>query len=245
MSHINQRRIVGHGPRPVACLLAVFARTPREIGRDLGVDFLVEGSVRWNEGEVRITARLIQTSDETQLWSASYDYDTSDVFAVQSEVSSRLTAEQALSLDPDLAEAHLALSTVELFYDWDLEAAGHSARRALQVAPGMAQAHTHYAAWLAAAGRHDEAIEAARMGQQLDPLTQSVIADLCWYPIAPFAFGIMHALAGELEPSLHHLERAIDERSWWVVYLHADPRLDALRDDPRFEGLVRRVGLRR
>jgi non-specific serine/threonine protein kinase len=67
-------------------------KTVKEIGRDLGVDFVLEGTVRWDRpGEgpsrVRITPQLIRVSDDTHLWSDRYDHVLEDVFAVQTEIA--------------------------------------------------------------------------------------------------------------------------------------------------------------
>jgi serine/threonine protein kinase/Tfp pilus assembly protein PilF len=54
---------------------------------------------------------------------------------------------------------------------------------------------------------------------------------------------IIHLALGEREEALEALERAFEEQSTWMAYLGLDPRLDPLRGQPRFEALVRRVGL--
>ena len=45
------------------------------------------------------------------------------------------------------------------------------------------------------------------------------------------------------QEAMHWLEKAFQERSGWMLHLKVDPRLDPLRSDPRFQGLLRRVGL--
>src|SRR4029077_3626219 len=50
-----------------------------EIGREFGVDAILEGSVRRSEGHIRISAQLIQTSTDAHLWAKDYDRDLSDV----------------------------------------------------------------------------------------------------------------------------------------------------------------------
>jgi serine/threonine protein kinase/tetratricopeptide (TPR) repeat protein len=71
-----------------------------EIGRELAVAYILEGSVRRDEGRVRITAELIHVADQTPLWSETYDRDAADVFAVQSEVAGRITQSLTLELVP-------------------------------------------------------------------------------------------------------------------------------------------------
>ncbi len=71
-----------------------------EIGRELGVDYVLEGSVRRAGNRVRITAQLIQVSDQTHLWAQSFERDFDDIFALQSEVAQRVTHTLALELLP-------------------------------------------------------------------------------------------------------------------------------------------------
>src|SRR5215475_12748098 len=59
----------------------------REIGKQLSVDAVLEGSVRKNGDQLRITAQLNRVSDGTHLWSRTYDRQLRDVFAVQREIS--------------------------------------------------------------------------------------------------------------------------------------------------------------
>lgn len=58
-----------------------------QIGRELNVQYVVEGSVRRGGNQVRVDVQLIQTSDETNIWANSYSRDLMDVLRVQSEVS--------------------------------------------------------------------------------------------------------------------------------------------------------------
>ncbi len=71
-----------------------------QIGRELNVAYLLEGSVRRAAGRVRITAQLIQVSDQTHLWAENYERDVADVFAVQSEVAGRIADSLAVELLP-------------------------------------------------------------------------------------------------------------------------------------------------
>jgi adenylate cyclase len=62
----------------------------RDVGRDLGVRYVLEGTVRKLEGRVRITAQLIDATSDFHLWSESYDRELSDIFALQSEISRQI-----------------------------------------------------------------------------------------------------------------------------------------------------------
>lgn len=64
-----------------------------QIGRELGVDAVVEGSVVRAGGRVRVTAQLIEAADDRHLWAESYDRNLSDVLAVQGEVAEAIAEE--------------------------------------------------------------------------------------------------------------------------------------------------------
>ena len=72
-----------------------------EIGRELGVDYLLEGSVRRADHRVRITAQLIQVNDQTQLWADSYERPIEDILAIQIGVAKRIARSLAMELLPE------------------------------------------------------------------------------------------------------------------------------------------------
>jgi TolB-like protein/Tfp pilus assembly protein PilF len=61
--------------------------TAQEIGQKLGVYYLVEGSVRKSVDQVRITVALVKAGDGVNVWSATYDRELKEIFAVQSEIA--------------------------------------------------------------------------------------------------------------------------------------------------------------
>ena len=69
-----------------------------EIGRELMVGTLVEGSVRKAYNKIRITVQLIDTATEEHLWSSGFDRDLDDVFAVQSEIAEKVASELRVQL---------------------------------------------------------------------------------------------------------------------------------------------------
>jgi len=73
----------------------------KQVGRELGVRYVLEGSVRKGGNRLRITAQLIDAVSGAQVWAERYDRDLSDIFAVQDE----LTASVAGLIEPALAEA--------------------------------------------------------------------------------------------------------------------------------------------
>ena len=77
--------------------------TMREIGRQLGVDYLLVGSVRWagtgsDSRNVRIALELLQARDERQLWATTYDRVIDDIFEVQSDIADKVV--QRLGVAP-------------------------------------------------------------------------------------------------------------------------------------------------
>ncbi len=75
-------------------------KTPRQIGDDLDVGYLLEGSTRRSGGKIRITAQLIKTADEGHLWAETYDRNDADVFAVQSDIAQRISSSMEAVLSP-------------------------------------------------------------------------------------------------------------------------------------------------
>jgi TolB-like protein/Flp pilus assembly protein TadD len=71
-----------------------------DIGRELGVYYLLEGTVRRSRGRVRVSARLIQVSDETQVWGSNYERPAGDVLRLQAEVAQAVAAGIRVQLAP-------------------------------------------------------------------------------------------------------------------------------------------------
>ncbi len=80
----------------------------REIGEELGVQYVVEGSVRKQGDRLRITAQLVDATDNFHLWSESYDRTIDDVFAVQEEIAGAIAEELQVSLGLDEAQTLVA-----------------------------------------------------------------------------------------------------------------------------------------
>ncbi len=71
-----------------------------EIGKELNVDYVLEGGVRRDAGHMHITAQLIQVSDQTQVWAGAFDREPSDVFAIQSAIAQQIAHALAIELLP-------------------------------------------------------------------------------------------------------------------------------------------------
>jgi serine/threonine protein kinase/TolB-like protein len=85
-------------------------------------------------------------------------------------------ANKAVSLDPNLDEAHSALGWIKFLGDWDWPGAEQELRRAIELNPNNADARQNYASLLNVLGRHDEALGEIEQARQLDPVS-SVIRD--------------------------------------------------------------------
>src|SRR5262250_1795825 len=72
-----------------------------EIGRELNVDSVLEGSVLREGDRVRITAQLIRTSTDQHLWAESYDRDLKDVLALQSDLARSIASQVKVTLSPE------------------------------------------------------------------------------------------------------------------------------------------------
>ena len=77
-----------------------------QVGRELGVRYVVEGSVRKVDNRVRITAQLIDAATGMHVWADRYDRDLTDIFAVQDEVTHEIVGALSLRLSPGQATAH-------------------------------------------------------------------------------------------------------------------------------------------
>ena len=140
-------------------------KSAKQIGEELGVDYILEGTVRWQKGEkgssrVRVTPQLIRVSDDTHVWAERYDQVVEDFFQVQSDIAESVIEEldvallgresEAIQAHPtDNPEAHQAYlrggEHVEAPDSW-LEPRGRLAiemfERAVELDPGFALAYS-------------------------------------------------------------------------------------------------------
>ena len=86
----------------------------REIGEKLGVETVLEGSVRKSGNTLRVTAQLINIADGYHLWSETYDRDFDDVFRIQDEIAASILAALKVQLLGETAEPLVAERTDNL-----------------------------------------------------------------------------------------------------------------------------------
>lgn len=243
----------------------------RQIGEELGVGAVLEGSIRKSGNQVRITAQLINTQDGYHLWSETYDRELTDIFAVQDTIArsvvenlkgillphdvaappamaatkneaayewylrgkyllsqrsdgaqraeeffrkaveldpqfaqaqaglahallwqawgnfrpsseafpeARRYVEEALQHNDRLAYAHALLGSIDLWYDWNWNAARQSLEKALAINPKEAAAYLDLGWYYTVAGQPDEALRQGNRAVALDPLNLEYNIDL-------------------------------------------------------------------
>src|SRR5207237_8322276 len=115
------------GPRQLGVIARTAAMSYKQsskavdqIGRELGVDYVLEGSARREGGRVRITAQLIQVRDQSHVWAAEYDRQMQSVLQLQTEVAEAIGNEVRLKLTPAqrVLVAHAPMVTPEAYEDY-------------------------------------------------------------------------------------------------------------------------------
>ena len=76
----------------------------RQVGEDLNVRYVLEGSVRKVENRVRVTAQLINATTDHHMWAQNYDRELSDIFALQDEITQEISATIAAQLETDASD---------------------------------------------------------------------------------------------------------------------------------------------
>ena len=259
--------------------------TVGEIGDALNVSHVLEGSVRKQGNQLRITAQLIEAGSDSHLFSETYDVTMDDIFAVQDDIAARIVAStrliifgdvptttpidpaayelllranqlmwqrseaslaqaeelyrealaiepenknallglawasssratygflpreptysdalalirKTISLDENYADGYLALAETLYRHFWIMDEAKQNYEKALELGYGSANIHSAYARFLSKIGEFDAAMEQARIGRRLDPLSASANSSLVLRLIR----------AGELDESAALLE---------------------------------------
>jgi TolB-like protein len=175
-----------------------------EIGSELGVRYLLEGSVQRAEGWVRITAQLVDTKSGAHLWAEHYNRQLEDIFAVQDDVTQRIATILQVKLSADEGQRHnyggtasmeahdCLLRGLERLWSYErtsVEQAQTHFERALALDPGYAAAHVWLARvltmrWIFFWDDRDETLERAfehvRMALDIDPQLPIAHAVMCW-----------------------------------------------------------------
>jgi TolB-like protein/Flp pilus assembly protein TadD len=120
----------------------------------------------------------------------------------------RDAALRALALDDTLSEAHTALAYETLYYEWNWPEAERQIRRAIELNPSNAAAHSAYGSYFNSLGRFDQAFVERRLAFQLDPLSAFRAADV----------GYPRYFAGEHDEAIRWFRQALelDSRFYWA-----------------------------
>ena len=190
-----------------------------EVGRELGVRHVLEGSVRKANGRVRITAQLVDATTQGHLWAERYDRDLKDIFALQDEVTQKIVAALAVKLTEDEQERLVRkytenmeaydsfLQGMELIHHHTKEAnvqARQMYKRAIDLDPKFAAAYallglTYSQEWSHGWSQNPQALERAfELAQAAIALDNSL----------PFG----HAILGEIYLWKKHYEKAVAEQ---------------------------------
>ncbi len=246
----------------------------REIGRRLGVNYVLEGSLQASGNELRVTVSLVSTRDGIRQWGQTFNQQLSgarDVFAIEDSIARAVTAKlrgrrapapekrlpslaalhlyqqgraawyqrtpqslaqaisyfeqaiaadggyarayaglaealvvqgsydygglapdsaygyarkaalRAIALDATLPEAHTALASVYMDYDWDFAAAEREFRRAIELEPGYSPARQWYGLLLTAQGRDQEALRQLQRAGEVDPVSPAMYVQFAHY----------------------------------------------------------------
>lgn len=150
------------------------------------------------------------------------------------------------------------------YFARDYESAIRRFRKALELDANFIPAQGWLGMALGQQRRFDEAVDAFRRALAVDHIpillamlghtyaisgnrseALRVITDLQYEAesryISPYDLAVIHAGLGDVDAAFRELEAALEDRSAWMVFLQVDPRLDPLRDDPRFQAVVGRV----
>jgi adenylate cyclase len=197
----------------------------KEVGRRLGVRYVLEGSVRKASGKVRITGQLIDTVTGAHIWADRFERDLTDVFALQDEVTVAVVS----AIQPKLLQTEIGLAArrrpenltaydfylraMQQFYLTTREGVAEAIRlanRALELDPrfGLVAAlggasHTRNVLWGYAADPQFDRIEAVRLSRLALSLDDSDADTLAW------AAFISAYIVGDRESEIEMADRAV------------------------------------
>jgi len=149
----------------------------------------LQGRYHWNKGTIAGYKRAIEYYQQAITKDAKYalayagladSYLSLGSYYVEAISDAKAAAEQAIALDPSLAEAHVAAGHIKLWLDWDWPAAEREFTTGISLDPNSALAHDQYAEYLATLGHSADAITEAKRAQALDPLSPIVNSHLGW-----------------------------------------------------------------
>jgi len=205
----------------------------KQIGRDLGVRYVLEGSVRRSGNQVRVNTQLIDAESDAHLWAGRFDGDTSDLFALQDEITSRI----AVTLNLELVRVEAGRTTEHpdaLDYILRGRAASNKPpspdkyaeeislfERALALDPRSVEAQSLLATTLMARVVNIMTDTAAADIARAEGLARQALAASPLTPLAHFAKGQVLRAQRRYEEAIPEYETALASNRNWVGALHA------------------------
>jgi tetratricopeptide (TPR) repeat protein len=204
----------------------------KQIGRELGVRYVLEGSVRRAGNQIRVTAQLIDAETDAHLWAERFAGDTGDLFALQDEITRRIAV--TLNLELVVAEAARSIEHPDAL---DYVLRGRAAFRKPPTRDNYAEVISLFERALAVDPRSVEAqslLVAALAARVLDQMTDSAAADIARAdglvgkalaasprsPLAHYAKGAVLRVQGRCEDAVREYETVIAFDRNWVYALH-------------------------
>lgn len=220
LSQIHGLRVIS---RTSAMLLKNAKKDVRTIGRELGVDHVLEGSVRKAGNKLRITSQLIDAMNDQLLWTQRFSGTLDDIFEIQEKVSQGIVTALKVKLTPQ-EELRIHHRPIENAHAWEcylrarqeiarstedaLDRALHHLHNGLRIVGENALlyaglGYTHWA-FVNAGIKPEEHI------REMEDYTQKVLALDPESPHGYFLLGItQQAIQGALQESAHNLKRAL------------------------------------
>ena len=203
----------------------------KQIGRELGVSYVLEGSVRRSGNHVRVTAQLIDGETAAHLWAERFDRDTGDLLALQNEVTSRI----AVALNLELIDAAAARPTehpdaVDYILRGRAASSGPPTRdnyaarislyeRALALDPRSVEAQSLLATALTARALDEMAESAAGDIARAEGLVEEALAAAPRSPLVHMAKGHVLRAQGRPEEAIPEYETVIAFNHNWAAAL--------------------------
>lgn len=196
----------------------------QDIGKDLGAKYLLDGSVRKDGSQIRITAQLIDTGSGHQLWAERYDRELIDMFAVQDDITEKIVSTLSIQLTGDEVR-QLANSATNSFEAYDLFLQGQLSadnfnkegyiqaaeiyRRAISVDPNFARAYGALAVVLTRMVNGGYSDTPGEMKERSLELARKAVSIDSKSPQVQWSLGFVYLYRRQLDEAVKAIERAV------------------------------------
>jgi TolB-like protein len=202
----------------------------KQIGRELGVRYVLEGSVRRSGNKVRVNTHLIDAESDAHLWAEQFDGDIADLFALQNEITSRI----AIALNVELSRREAALPTNNpdaldyilrgraAYWKTGLQSPDLFAEtlglyeRALALDPGSVEAQSQVANMLAVRAGNGWTESPASDFRRAEELVEKALAASPRDYLAHYAKGSVLRFQGRCDQAIPEYERALESNPNWL-----------------------------